>query len=426
MKRAHAIGLALLGAALLAVGGFYVGRHTGAAGGAAVAAGQGGAAAERKILYWHDPMVPGPRFDKPGKSPFMDMQLVPVYADQAADTEVRISPAVEQNLGIRTAMVTRSDVASSFDAVGSVQFDERLGVAVQTRVAGYVERLQVRAAMERVRRGQALATIFAPEWLAPQNELLALKRAGVSADLIAAARERMQALSIPDSLVRQSEESGVAQARFTLTAPIGGVVAELGVREGVAVAPGTTLFRIAGLDKVWAVAEVPEAQAQLLAPGRPVRAVLQADAGQAFDGRLKEIVPQISASTRTLQARFEIDNRGGRLTPGMLLRLQLSGPSAARLLLPSEAVIRTGPRALVFVRHDGGGFESREIAIGAEFGDRIEVTQGLREGERVVVSGQFLIDSEARLRSVSGGPSAPPAPASGSMTPPPDKTGAAR
>ena len=254
-----------------------------------------------------------------------------------------------------------------------MQFDERLSVAVQTRVAGYVERLAVRAAMERVRQGQALATVFAPEWLGPLNELLALKRAGVSEDLIAAARERMRALSIPDSLVRQSEETGTAQARFTLSAPIGGVVAELGVREGVAVSPGMTMFRIAGLDNVWAVAEVPEVQAVRLSRGQKVKAVLQADASQTFQGSLKEILPQVSANTRTLQARFEVDNKGGKLTPGMLLRLQVAGPSASRLVVPSEAVIRTGKRAVVLVRKDDGSFESRDVTLGQDVGDDVEV-----------------------------------------------------
>ncbi|HEY1229620.1 MAG TPA: efflux RND transporter periplasmic adaptor subunit, partial [Ramlibacter sp.] len=261
MKRTHIAG-AVLAAVVLAAGSFHAGRHLGApAHPQAAPATAAGPQGERKVLYWHDPMVPGPRFDKPGKSPFMDMQLVPVYADEQNDTGVKVSPGVQQNLGIRTAAVTRTQVASSFDAVGAVQFDERLTQAVQTRVNGYVERLLVRAPMESVRRGQPLATIYAPDWLAPQNEYLALKRAGVSEDLLAAARDRMRALSIPEALVRRSEQAGTAQARFTVAAPVGGVVAELGVREGVAVNPGMTLFRIAGLERVWAVAEVPEAQA---------------------------------------------------------------------------------------------------------------------------------------------------------------------
>ena len=400
MNRTSLIALLVAAGVLLGAGGFYLGRHT-----------PNSAAApsptDRKVLYWHDPMVPDQRFDKPGKSPFMDMQLVPVYADSdSAESGVKVSATVQQNLGIRTAVVRKAEVSSSFDALGAVQFDERLNVAVQTRVAGYVERLVVRAPMEQVRKGQALATLFAPEWLGPQNEWLALRRAGVSQDLLTAARERMRAMSIPDDLIRQSEASGTAQARFTLSAPVSGVVAELGVREGVAVSPGTTLFRIAGLEKVWAVAEVPEAQAVHLARGQKVKAVLQVDASQTFDGELKEILPQVSASTRTLQARFEVNNRDGKLTPGMLLRLQVAGPSTSRLVVPAESVIRTGKRAVVLVRKENGSFENRDVAIGQELGDDIEVTQGLAEGEQVVASGQFLIDSEARLRSATGSMSA--------------------
>ncbi|MES2226770.1 MAG: efflux RND transporter periplasmic adaptor subunit [Pseudomonadota bacterium] len=410
MKRAQVIVLSLLGAAILVAGSFYAGRRTSMSGESSMAAPAASGPADKKVLYWHDPMVPGQRFDKPGKSPFMDMQLVPVYADgDAIDGGVKVSPTVQQNLGIRTATVRKADVSSSFDAIGAVQFDERLNVAVQTRVAGYVERLAVRAPMEQVRKGQALATVFAPDWLGPQNELLALKRAGVSEDLIAAARDRMRAMSIPESLIRQSEEAGSAQARFTLSAPVSGVIAELGVREGVAVSPGMTLFRIAGLEKVWAVAEVPETQAVRLIRGQKVKAVLQADASQTFDGELKEILPQVSASTRTLQARFEVDNKGGKLTPGMLLRLQVTGASSSRLVVPSEAVIRTGKRAVVLVRKDSGAFESRDVSLGQEVGDEIEVTYGLSEGDVVVASGQFLIDSEARLRSVTSSMAAPAA-----------------
>ena len=418
MKRIHALGLSAAAAAALAAAAFQAGRHSaphttdGASPPAAAASAS--ADGERRVLYWHDPMVPGPRFDKPGKSPFMDMQLVPVYADEADESGVRINPGVQQNLGIRTATVKRAEVASSFDAIGAVQFDERLNVAVQTRVEGYVERLFVRAPMERVRPGQVLATVLAPEWLGPQVEWLALKRAGASAELIAAARERLRAMSIPDALVRQSEESGTAQARFTLSAPTGGVVAELGVREGAAVSPGTTLFRIAGLDKVWAVAEIPEAQATQLQRGQPVKAALQADASQTFEGQLKEILPQVSASTRTLQARFEVDNRSGRLTPGMLLRLQVAGRGVARLVVPAEAVIRTGPRAVAIVRRDKARFEPRELTLGVELGEQVEVLQGLAEGDEVVVSGQFLVDSEARLRTVLDSMAASPPPAAAS------------
>ena len=412
MNRTRMIGASLLAALLLAASAFYLGRQTAQPPDPSMAAPASAPTADRrKVLYWHDPMVPGPRFDKPGKSPFMDMQLVPMYADSATGAAneggVQVSPKVQQNLGIRYERVRRVERTTSFDAIGTVQFDERRSVAVQTRVAGYVERLSVRAPMERVRKGQALATVFAPEWLGPQSELLALQRSGVSADLVAAARERMRALSIPAELVRRSEEAGTAQARYVLSAPADGVVVELGVREGVAVTPGMTLFRIAGLEKVWAVAEIPEAQAVQLARGQKVKAVLQADAAQSFDGTLDEILPEISGSARTLKARFEVDNRNGKLTPGMLLRLQVTGPTSTRVVVPSEAVIRTGKRAVVIVRKADGAFEPRDVSPGADLGDDTEVVSGLGEGDQVVVSGQFLIDSEARLRSVLGNMASP-------------------
>jgi Cu(I)/Ag(I) efflux system membrane fusion protein len=407
-------------AAALAIGGgsFYLGRSTSGHGtGQAAAPAAAASASERKVLYWQDPMAPGQRFDRPGKSPFMDMQLQPVYADEASDSGVKVSPQVQQNLGFRTAIVKKADIASSFDAVGTVQFDERLNVAVQTRTAGYLERLSVRAPMERVAKGQALGTVFAPEWLGPLNDIVALKRSGASVELLAAARERTRAMSIPAELLRQAEDGGTPQARYTLVAPASGVIAELGVREGVAVSPGMTLFRIAGLEKVWAVAEVPEAQAVRLTRGQKVTAALQADSSQTFNGTMQEILPQVNATTRTLQARFEVDNKGGKLVPGMLLRLQVAGPATSRLVVPSEAVIRTGTRAVAIVRKDNGTFEPREVTLGADLGEQLEVVQGLVEGDHVVASGQFLVDSEAHLRSVLGSMAAAmPASAAASAT----------
>lgn len=427
MNKTSTIFAWLLAATFLSGGGFYLGRQTGSTSASSTVIDSD----SRKVLYWHDPMVPGQRFDKPGKSPFMDMQLVPVYADSATGNDkgvdaanegsVKISLGVQQNLGIRYASVRQTETSGFFDAVGSVQFDERLTTVVQTRVAGYVEQLAVRAPMERVRQGQALATIFAPEWLAPQNEWLALQRSGASADLVAAARDRMQALSIPGDLILRSREAGTAQARYILIAPRSGVVAELGVRQGVAATLGMTLFRIAGLEKVWAVVEIPEAQALKLTRGQKARATLQADSNQSFDGTLDEILPEINTVTRTLKARFEVDNRSGRLVPGMLLRLQVAMPGTSRLVVPSEAVIRTGQRAVVLVRRSDGAIEPRDVSPGAEMGDDMEIVSGLNKGEQVVASGQFLIDSEARLRSVLGNltmPGSSAAPASAASASP--------
>lgn len=409
MKHAHVVAL-VLGTVVVSGAGYLLGRQSAMQVDSMATAQASNPAGERKVLYWQDPMVPGPRFDKPGKSPFMDMPLVPVYAEDQGGAAVKVSPEVQQNLGIRTAMVTRTEVAASFDAVGTVQFDERLTEAVQTRVSGYVERLLVRAPMEYVHRGQPLATIFAPDWLGPQNEYLALKRAGASGELVTAARERIRALSIPDALFLQSEASGTAQARFTVVAPVGGVIAELGARDGVAVSPGMTLFRIAGLDRVWAVADVPEAQAMTLRRGQHAKATSQVDSSQSFEGQLKEILPQVNANTRTVQARFDVPNTGGRLMPGMLLRLQVAAPTTTRLVVPAEAVIRTGTRAVVIAQKSSGVFEAREVSLGADMGDQLEVLRGLEDGERVVVSGQFLVDSEARLKAVLGSMPSQPGP----------------
>lgn len=407
MSRARYAVIAIAAAIAIAGIAFHLGRSTAVSQRAETSVSSPVANAshsgERKVLFWHDPMNPGARFDKPGKSPFMDMQLQPVYADDAGDSGVSIRPQVQQNLGIRIALVKMVEVSASFHAIGTVQFDERLSVAVQARTSGYLERLAVRAPMERVTKGQTLGTVFAPEWLGPLNELIALRGSGAAPDLLAATRERAQAMSIPSDLVRIADEDGRAQATYSLIAPRNGVVTELGVREGVAVSPGMTLFRITGLERVWAVAEIPEVQAVHLKRGRKVVAALQADPGQTFSGTMQEILPQVNATTRTLQARFEVDNRAGTLVPGMLLRMQVAGPSALRVVVPSEAIIRTGTRAVAIVQKESGAFDPREVKLGVDLGDQLEVVAGLAEGDQVVVSGQFLVDSEARLRSVLGG-----------------------
>jgi len=232
-----------------------------AAADAADAAGGAAADGERKPLYWHDPMVPGPKFDKPGPSPFMDMQLVPVYADAGADQgSVTISPRTTQNLGIRTVEVTMGRMNTGLTTVGAVSIDERTMVTVQSRVSGYIEKLHVRAQYDGVARGQPLAEIYAPEWLAAQEEYLALKRSAQAGagDLAQAARQRLSLLGIDEAQIKRIEQSGKADARVTLFAPVGGLVWELGARDGMAVSPGLTLFRLVSLDSVWINAEIPE------------------------------------------------------------------------------------------------------------------------------------------------------------------------
>ncbi|MFM0572627.1 efflux RND transporter periplasmic adaptor subunit [Paraburkholderia caledonica] len=380
----------------------------------------------RKVLYWHDPMVPNQHFDKPGKSPFMNMQLEPVYADEGGASGIKIDPGLQQNLGIRYATVRRQETTEGFDAVGTTQFDESKADVVQSRVTGYIDHLYASAPMQRVTKGSPIASLFVPDWLAPQEEYLALKRGGMDDGMLAASRARMRAMSIPDGVIASLDRTGKAQTHITLSAPETGVLTELNVRDGAMVSPGQTLAKVSGLNRLWLVVEVPEALALQVRPGMSVDAVFAGDPAQHFTGHIREILPGISTSSRTLQARLEIDNADFRLTPGMLMRARIgAAKKVSRLLVPSEAVITTGKRSVVIVRNSDGRLQPVPVTVGNDAGDDAEVRSGLTEGQQVVASGQFLIDSEASLKSVlpkleataPTGASAP-APAPASAAPP--------
>jgi Cu(I)/Ag(I) efflux system membrane fusion protein len=360
---------------------------------------------DKKVLYWHDPMVPGQKFDKPGKSPFMDMQLVPVYAGESADEgKVTISPRVQQNLGVRVAEVTTGALTPVVEAVGSVAYNERNTVVVQARSNGFVERLHVRAPLDPVRNGQPLAELYVPDWVAAQEEYLSVRRmpgAGLET-LLDAARQRMRLSGMTEDQIRLVESSGKVHARLTVTAPTGGVVTELGTREGMTVMSGALLFRISGLDTVWVNAEVPESQASLVRPGNSVEARAPALPGTVFKGRVSTILPEVNPATRTLKARVELANPGHRLVPGMFATVNFT-PAARKemLLVPTEAVIQTGKRSVVIVAQGDGKFAPVDVETGVEAGGRTEIRKGLEAGQTVVVSGQFLIDYEASLKATT-------------------------
>jgi Cu(I)/Ag(I) efflux system membrane fusion protein len=375
------------------------------------AAGEGGAASPpaKKVLYWHDPMTPGQRFDKPGKSPFMDMDLVPVYAGEAAaEGGVAISSRVQQNLGMRTAEATRGTLESGVEAVGSVAYNERDVAVVQARGEGFVERLHVRAPLDPVRKGQPLVDLYVPNWIAAQEEFLAV-RAMAGADLDAlreGAIQRMRLAGMTEEQVRLVRSTGKVQPRITLTAPIDGVISELAVREGMSVMNGAPLFRINGLATVWVNAEVPESVAAQVRPGIPVEARAAALPGETFKGRVSAILPEVNAATRTLKARVELANPRGQLVPGMFATLSFA-PATRReaVLVPSEAVIQTGRRTVVVLAETGTDgkplFRPVDVEAGAESGGMTEIRKGVDAGMTVVVSGQFLIDSESSLKSTT-------------------------
>ncbi len=413
--------LAVLGLAAGGYGLYWLGMDQGRKAGAPTPAADPGtnavaanAAADRKVLYWHDPMMPGQKFDKPGKSPFMDMQLVPVYAGDADDEgKVSVSARVQQNLGVRTAEVVKGALAATLEAVGSVAFNERDVALVQTRSNGFVEKLSVRAPLDAVRKGQVLAELYVPEWVAAQEEYQSARRIAAQAaglaPIVDAARQRMRLVGLSDEQIRTIETSGVVQARFTVVAPIGGVITELAAREGMTVMAGAPLFRINGLSTVWVNAEVPESAAAQVRPGTAVEARTPAVPGTVFRGKVGAILPEVNVATRTLKARVEIANPRGQLSPGMFATVTFAPARRSEMLLiPTEAVIATGKRNVVMVAAGDGRFAPVDVELGAESNGQTEVKKGLAAGQKVVVSGQFLLDSEASLRGTTARMNEPP------------------
>jgi Cu(I)/Ag(I) efflux system membrane fusion protein len=357
------------------------------------------AAPEKQPLYWYDPMKPDQHFDHPGKSPFMDMQLVPKYSDgdSAAAGSVRIDPTMAQNLGMRTATVELGALASGLRVPATIGWDLRQVTAVSARADGVIDKLYVRAPFEHVTAGQPLASLIAPEWNSAAQEYLALG-AAQSADgraLHSAAHDRLRALGMDDAQIRDLGRGG---GRIVLRAPTEGVVSTLDAREGQRLSAGMPILTINGLHTVWLDAAIPQGQAGGIVAGTSVVATVSARPGETFRGRVEALLPDIDATTRTQHARIVLDNPNETLAPGMFAELQLqSGGDRNVLLVPDEAVIATGMSTRVIVAEANGRFRPVAVRTGLSSDGKTEILAGLRSGERVVVSGQFLIDSEASL-----------------------------
>jgi Cu(I)/Ag(I) efflux system membrane fusion protein len=351
---------------------------------------------ERKILYWYDPMIPAEHHDGPGLSS-MGMKMIPRYADDGSTANaapgVTIDAASIQRLGARIVSAERGALTNPMTVTGSIDFNERNLAVVQARSAGFVQRVYARAPGDVVPAGAPLADLLVPEWAGAQAEYEAVRRTGDAA-LVRAARQRMTLLGM----------TGSTGGRTTIRTPIGGVIKTLSVRQGMTMAQGQTLAEVNGLGTVWLNAAVPEASAGTLRVGVPVTATLAAFPGESFAGRVAAILPQAQAETRTLTVRIELANKGGRLRPGMFASVALGQDARDRLLVPSEAVIRTGRRTLVMLASPGGRFRPAEVRIGTEGGGKTEILAGLADGEKIVASGQFLIDSEASLAGLDARP----------------------
>jgi len=390
----------ILAATLIAGGGGYYLGQSGNDAAPAAASADG-----RKVLYYYDPMFPQQKFDKPGKSPFMDMELEPKYADggggaSGAASGVSIDPSAMQNLGIRVVEAKMGSLAATLNVTGSVDFNLRDVAIIQARSGGFVSRVYARAPGDVIRAGAAIADVQLPEWGGAQTEFLSVKRLGKPA-LIAAARQRLKLMGMTDGLIAQVERTGRTNGTVTITSPISGVIQTLDARAGVTLVQGQTLAQVTGLGTVWLNAAVPEAQAGTVRIGQGAIATLTAFPGESFGGRVVAILPTAQAESRTLTVRIELANAQGRLRPGMFASVALGGDARPALLIPSEAVIRTGTRTIVMLAAGDGRYHPAEVRTGREGGGQTEILQGLTVGEKVIASGQFLLDSEASLTGIA-------------------------
>ncbi len=392
-------------AAVLIVGGagYWLGRP--ASDNPATSASSG-----RKILYYYDPMVPQEHYDDPAALSSMGMKTVPKYADEGslsrASPGVKIDPAAMQNLGIRVVTAQIGSLAASISATGSIDFNQRDVAIVQARSGGFVARVYARAPGDIISAGAPLADVQLPEWGGAQTEFLAVRRLA-RPELTAAARQRLKLLGMSDGLISSVERSGRTNGTVTITSPIAGVIQTLDARAGMTLAQGQTLAQVTGIDTVWLNAALPEAQAGRVRVGQSASATLTAFPGETFGGRIIAILPTAQADSRTLTVRIALANRGRRLRPGMFAQVALGGDASAALLVPSEAVIRTGTRTIVMLATGNGRYRPAEVRTGREGGGQTEILAGLAAGEKVVASGQFLLDSEASLSGLAARPLAP-------------------
>ena len=399
---------------------------------------------ERKILYWTDPMTPGYRSDKPGKSPFMDMELVPVYDEETeaapaagvpGNSAIALPPGRQQAIGVQLGKAELRELTKTIRTVGRVTFDETLRAQIHAKFEGYVERLYVDYTGKPVRKGQPLLAIYSPELLATQQEyLIALRarerfrtsanadisRGGV--DLYESARERLLLWDISPGQVRELERSGKPQKALTLYSPVDGYVMTKTAVLGARVMPADTLFEIAGFRRVWVLADVYESEAASVGVGQTARMSLSYLPGRTWVGKVSFIAPVLDEKSRTVKVRIEFENPDGALKPEMFADVSLDRPVGRVVAVPDGAVLLTGTRALVFVAKGNGRFEPRAVETGAKVDGFFEIRKGLAAGEEVVTQANFLIDSESRLKSALGSMAGPPGAAPGSPPAAPPST----
>ncbi|MBS1859066.1 MAG: efflux RND transporter periplasmic adaptor subunit [Acidobacteria bacterium] len=379
------------------------------------------AAGERTPLYWVDPMHPWYKSPRPGVAPDCNMQLVPVYPGEEARYErranrlppgtVQVATEKQQLIGVEYGTVDYGAVNSSIRAVARVTLDETRFTKVHSKLEGWIEEVFADFVGQQVHKGDPLLTIYSPEALASQQEFLLAGKAqhllhdnpvhemaGSTENLVAAARKRLELWDFTGAEIDRIASTGKAIQDVTVRAPLGGFIMERNAYPKQRVMADTTFYTIADLSEVWVIADVYEYEAAAIRLGTPATLTVTAYPGRAFTGKVSYILPQVDPATRTLKVRIEFANPGFALKPDMFGEVEFQTGGARRLVVPATAVLNSGDRQTVFVDRGNGFFEPREVKIGEQGGGRIEILSGLRAGERIVISGNFLLDSESQLK----------------------------
>lgn len=356
---------------------------------------------ERKVLYWYDPMKPGTKFDKPGKSPFMDMELVPKYAESdspplGGKPTVSISAENIQKMGVRIERVVKSSFGQGIRATGIVMPNERTRVDMFSQVEGRVEDLKRGAVGDPVKKGEVFYTLVSPELSTLQNDYLVALSGGLK-DMTAAARNRMKLLGIDDITLGELTKRRAAFEKMPFHIPADGVLAKLEIRNGHYLKAGDEIGHIQDLSIVWIEAAVVERDAATIRMGDIVK-VMMSDRSKAYAATVDYIYPTVNAEARTVKVRLVVENKEGVLKPDSYATVEFSATTSERVTVPSEAVLRSGTGNHVIIPLGEGKFQARNVETGIASGGRTEIIEGLKEGEDVVVSSQFMIDSESSLK----------------------------
>lgn len=359
---------------------------------------------DRKVLYWYDPMVPDKRFDKPGKSPFMDMELVPKYADEiksdaSGKPVISINADTVQKMGVRTEKAIKGSFAQSLRATAIVTENERSRVDLFSQVEGRVEDLRYSAVGDRVKKGDLFYTLYSPELLSLQNDFIASRKAGLQ-DLAQAAKKRMKLLGVDDKVIADLSKSGKAFEKVPFYVPTDGVLAQLDIRNGYYLKANDQVGRIQDLSTVWLEGDVPEKDIGTIKEGDIAEIAV---GPQKYEGKVDYIYPTIDSEARTGKVRLIVDNKDGALRPASYATVAFAtGAVMEQLTIPSEAVLRNAEGEHVIVVVGSGKFQARSVKTDGSSAGRTEIVSGLQDGDDVVVSAQFLIDSESSLQESLG------------------------